>query len=325
MAQIIDSYSETNQNTSAADYAEGQSFTGDGGILNSAKFYLKKAGSPTGSAYAKIYAHSGTFGTSSVPTGSPLATSGAFDISTLTTSFQLITFTFTGANKITLTNGTKYIVTLEFSGYTPSYPNYVWTGIDTSSPTHGGNLCYKDSGGSWNAVSAYDTCFYVYKDDATTTTSATTSSTTSTSTSITSVSTIPVSAEKIIVSKSGVDALKATNPNDFIFHSDYNTFKIVATGTATFAISAGDSEVEKTIAHGLSYTPVVAGFAKVVGDVYVLSPNEYGRTITDGVQYLGFLGIAADATNVIFIFNNSDLSAENQTVIVRYYLFEVPN
>ena len=61
--------------------AVGQSFTGNGLILNSAEFYLKKKGSPTGNAVVKIYAHSGTYGTSSVPTGSALATSDNFDVS----------------------------------------------------------------------------------------------------------------------------------------------------------------------------------------------------------------------------------------------------
>ena len=53
----------------------GQSFTGNGGTLDSCVFELGKSGSPTGNAVAKIYNHTGTYGTSSKPTGAALATS----------------------------------------------------------------------------------------------------------------------------------------------------------------------------------------------------------------------------------------------------------
>ena len=71
MAQVVDSYSESNQNALVSLYdqnvsrAKGQSFTGDGGTLDSAKWHLSKIGSPTGNAVVYIYAHTGTFGTSS--------------------------------------------------------------------------------------------------------------------------------------------------------------------------------------------------------------------------------------------------------------------
>ena len=117
MATIVDSYSETNKSQvngfgSPTFQGYGQSFTGDGGTLNSSKFYLEKRELPTGNIVSKVYAHSGTFGTSSVPTGSALATSDNVDVSTLGL-LALVTFTFSGANKITLTNGTKYVVTVE--------------------------------------------------------------------------------------------------------------------------------------------------------------------------------------------------------------------
>lgn len=109
----VDSYSEANRDSEwsifgAASSAVSQSFTATGVTLDSAKFYLRKSvGSPTGNATAILYAHSGTFGTNSVPTGSALATSDPFDVSTLTSSFQLATFNFTGVNRYALVNGTK--------------------------------------------------------------------------------------------------------------------------------------------------------------------------------------------------------------------------
>jgi len=163
MAYIVDSYSESNYvGTSSLLYSAqskvGQSFTGDGGILSSAKFYLRKVGSPTGNAVVKIYAHTGTFGSSSMPTGTSLATSDTFDVSTLTTANQLINFNFSGANKIQLIDETKYVVVIEYSGGDAS--SYILVGLDATSPTHDGNYY-----STYGASSSVDTCFYVYADD----------------------------------------------------------------------------------------------------------------------------------------------------------------
>ena len=133
----ISNYSKLEILRSGADTGWGQSFTGNGATIGSVMFQLKKVASPTGNAVAKIYAHSGTFGSSSVPTGTALATSDNFDVATLTTSLALSTLTFSGGNQITLTNGTNYVVTLEYSGGDSN--NYIQLTRDTSSPTHAGN------------------------------------------------------------------------------------------------------------------------------------------------------------------------------------------
>jgi len=126
--------------------------------LKNCKFYLKKTGSPTGNAVAKIYAHSGTFGTSSVPTGSALATSDNFDVSTLTTSLQWITFNFSGANNIVLSANTKYTVVVSYSGGNAS--NYISVGLSHSGGSYAaGNWAYYYT--SWNPQSTYDVDFYV--------------------------------------------------------------------------------------------------------------------------------------------------------------------
>jgi hypothetical protein len=169
MPSIIDSYSESNQDatnfsiSSPGNHGGGQSFTGNGSAIGSAVFYLRKTNSPTGNATAKIYAHSGTFGTSSVPTGAALATSDVFDVSTLTTSFQLITFDFSGGNQITLTNGTNYVVSIEYS--VSGVPNSVVVGYDSSSATHAGNRSFMNSSDVW-ASTTNDLCFYVYDNGA---------------------------------------------------------------------------------------------------------------------------------------------------------------
>lgn len=173
MSVIVDSYSESNfyrsywtlfDNIDDHSHKVGQSITGNGGILDSAIFYLRKVGSPTGNAYAKIYAHDGTFGTSSIPTGTALATSDEYGVSNLTTSYQLITFTFSGANKITLTDETKYVVTIEYDNGT-YLVDYIRVGLDETSPTHGGNLSGYSTEEGWLPSGSWDLCFYVYRDE----------------------------------------------------------------------------------------------------------------------------------------------------------------
>jgi len=162
----IDSYSETNQNTVFARYAAvafiGQSFTNTNFIqLSKAKFYIRKIGSPTGNCKAHIYAHTGTFGSTGKPTGSPLATSDDVDVSTLPTSLTLTDFTFSGANKINLSASTKYCVAIQAAGADSS--NGIEIGYDSTSPTHAGNGSFSNdsTGSAWNADNTYDVCFYV--------------------------------------------------------------------------------------------------------------------------------------------------------------------
>lgn len=164
--QILDSYSESYYTTSIEMTDNifekiGQSFTGDGNTLNSCKFYLKKKGSPTGNVTANIYAHSGTFGVNGVPTGSPLATSDNVDVSTISASNELVTFTFTGDNNITLTNGVHYFIIISYIG---SGTDNIGVGVDVilSGTTDGNYASLNNEGGSWTSTTNTITCFYVY-------------------------------------------------------------------------------------------------------------------------------------------------------------------
>jgi hypothetical protein len=134
--------------------AVGQSFTGAGTYLVYALFKINKVGSPTGSAYAKLYAHSGTYGSTSVPTGSPLAVSNAVDVSTINISFDTL---FTFPAPYLLANGTYYVITLEYNG--GDVNNYLSVYFNNSS-VHGGN--YSELAGSWTYTSTYDLYFRVY-------------------------------------------------------------------------------------------------------------------------------------------------------------------
>ena len=165
---LDDSYSETNQNGARELYSGlvtkvGQSFTSQGGDIQSVKFYLKKIGAPTGNMVATLYAHTGTYGSTGKPTGSILATTRAVDVSTLTTSYQLLQLEFNSV--YALTAGSYYFVCLEYSGGNAS--NYVEMGmVGGGSQSHSGNSAYY-SGASWSDYSDQDGCFYVYTVDRT--------------------------------------------------------------------------------------------------------------------------------------------------------------
>lgn len=127
---------------------------------------------------------------------------------------------------------------------------------------------------------------------------------------------------KIILAKAGIDALSATDPNDFIFHSDYNTFQITATGTDTFTVTAASTET-KTIAHGLSYTPAVNGFMRRTNsnDTRIIGVGSF-RVETSALNTYKLFSVFADTANVSFEIRND--SSSDQDFIVRYYAFEPP-
>ncbi len=164
----LDSFSETNRDgfydlrTTTRDV--GQAFTNTNAIvLDSCKFYLHRVGTPTGTATAKLYAMTGSLGTTGKPTGAALATSTAVDISAVTTTgFELITFTFPTASRITLAASTNYCIILSGASITGDASNRITIGYDTTSPSHTGNLSYSADASTWTAESGKDVCFYIY-------------------------------------------------------------------------------------------------------------------------------------------------------------------
>lgn len=119
----------------------------------------------------------------------------------------------------------------------------------------------------------------------------------------------------------------STDPNDFIFHSSYNTFKIIVEGTKSITLAASTDNQSFTQAHGLGFVPLPAAFAKRSGVSQVFLPN--GIDVELWGATLGFTGdirfnyITADATNITFNFNNAKASTVD--VSIRYFLLEKVN
>ncbi len=171
---LIDSYASTNADggyemkhlwdaTDADCAGAGQSFVTPASpiyTVTSFKLYLKKTGSPTGTASAKLYLGNSGTDYKVTPTGSALA-SASFNVATLTTDYVLYEFTFTTPYECLAS--TDYVVVLEnpTSG-TIDASNYLWFGTDS---TGSGDFTRRtgDGGVSWKTGFANtEGIFYVY-------------------------------------------------------------------------------------------------------------------------------------------------------------------
>lgn len=161
----ITSYAFTNQSgdvflSSTQNLQAGPTFQGDASKLGAVTFLLKKTGAPTGTAVAKVYALTGSWTTNSnTPTGPVLATSDPLDVATLGTSYAQVRLAFSGANQITLVNGTNYAIVLEYTGGNST--NNVGIGADSTAPTYPGFMTRFFSG-SWSALAA-EACFTLHR------------------------------------------------------------------------------------------------------------------------------------------------------------------
>lgn len=154
---VIDEYDFSNRNTLlnyfTTTFAFGQSFTGDGKNIAEASVMLSKSGDAFGDITAEIYAHTGTFGTSSKPTGPPLATSDPVSATTLTGIMTITAFTF--PTPFPTVAGTHYVVAIRHED--SEIGALIFIGSDTSSPTHAGNASINT--GAWQVRNTEDLPF----------------------------------------------------------------------------------------------------------------------------------------------------------------------
>jgi hypothetical protein len=120
---------------------------------------------------------------------------------------------------------------------------------------------------------------------------------------------------RLAISKSGINVLTATNPNDFIFHSLYNTLKIIAEGTLLNQIVDAHPKTF-TVAHGQSIIPIVFAFVKFP-DGKIGLPVAYAYNNSSQMLHT----VRVSATNISFEFYRT---GANYTVDIKYYVFEAP-
>ena len=123
---------------------------------------LQRSATVRGVVRAAIYAHSGTYGTSSVPTGAPLAFSPWYAAESFSTSATDYWFPISGW---TPTGSTNYVVGIEHdipystTGGSAQVLNLIYE--DGAEADHGGNLSALLAG-SWGASAVQDMPFKVY-------------------------------------------------------------------------------------------------------------------------------------------------------------------
>lgn len=117
----------------------------------------------------------------------------------------------------------------------------------------------------------------------------------------------------------------STNPNDYIFHSDLNTFKIIKNEVKQITLLADTLNQSFTEAHGLSFIPLVNAFAMEVGTNRVFTQNSediYFYAPKGGLwsTYVRFNYCRSNSTNLIFNFDNRDY--EEHTININYFCLE---
>ncbi len=160
---LVDSWSESYQDATSqlgASITEmGQSFANtNAGKLTSVKFYLQKGATPDTITVARLYAQTGTYGSSNdMGTGSVLATSDPINSTDLPVSLELVTFTFTGSQQYSMLANMKYVITV----YANDGVGEVIIGRNGTAPGHGGSVSYINTG-VWINLNTSDLPFYVY-------------------------------------------------------------------------------------------------------------------------------------------------------------------
>jgi hypothetical protein len=124
----------------------------------------------------------------------------------------------------------------------------------------------------------------------------------------------------VAVARATKNVLTATDPNDFIFHSSYNTLKIIASAVEDILIPANTPVADYTVLHGLEQIPFMLAFMReeALSEV-VFQNNQTG----DASAYLTFESFVADYTQLIFRIANSHPTLA-KTAHIRYILFEIP-
>lgn len=134
-----------------------------------------------------------------------------------------------------------------------------------------------------------------------------------------SSATITESNQVLKVGKSGVNVETSLDPNDYIFHSDLNTFKILKEGTSSITYT---SDGEYTISHGLSLTNETAF------DLFLEFPDGY-TVKTAGMNKVYSRDQTFSVNDVIITtsqikFQIDRISGSNTAIEAKYYLYETP-
>ena len=121
------------------------------------------------------------------------------------------------------------------------------------------------------------------------------------------------------VSKQGNNAGTSTNPNDYIFHSDVNTFKILKEGTAAITYTANDTY---TINHGLSLSnPTSFDLFLKFPDGYAVKCAGFARTNSRDANWSATDTILTTSQIKTYI---TRYAGADTAISAKYYIYETP-
>lgn len=125
------------------------------------------------------------------------------------------------------------------------------------------------------------------------------------------------SAKVLKIARRGRNALRSKDPNDYIFHSDLNTFKIIKEGAQEISYTSNNTY---SFTHGAPITSAAAFmlFVKFPDESITMSNGTYIAISRDSYYQLS-AGITATQ---IQCYITGDGSA--RTIKVKYYIFETP-
>lgn len=145
----------------------------------------------------------------------------------------------------------------------------------------------------------------------------------------------PKFGQGFFVSKSGINVVSNTDPNQFIFNSSQDVFKIVGTGTLTGLTASGTGSAGvytlfggsgiSQVAHGLSFIPSIVAYLNINnGSTYFPLPYTALNNVGAGPSWTSYYAYA-DNTNVyidtrILVFGAVSVAAA--PISVKYYLLQ---
>lgn len=122
------------------------------------------------------------------------------------------------------------------------------------------------------------------------------------------------------ISKAGINVGTATNPNDFIFSSSYNTLKYYTSGSIPLTIGSISTPTitEGTVSHNLGFFPFYEAYVNISG-----SPNyylaSYGSAAVGG-KY--FIAQAFCGTGSLYFKIDTNNHSGTETYILYYKIFK---
>ena len=126
----------------------------------------------------------------------------------------------------------------------------------------------------------------------------------------------------IRVALPGYNAETDTNPDHFIFSSDYNTLKYNISNCVNITIIGNDTEqiTETTIAHNLNYVPFFVVYVKIpdLNLGYAITPY-YANRPTDSPTVFREAEAFIDDTNLYVRFRNKSANTYTATFCYKIY------